>query len=264
MIDAYEDEDSLDIDARLQSRFDRAMASTPIMTRRNDENDDSVDSDRTRRASFSRSPTDIERSVTNRLFYDADRQRRTKMKMKLAMEQNESPRRPKISSYAKTLQREKGDIGTRLYEAGRKQRERKMEARRRSSVASSTSGFVPVQASSTISKEKRSKLGEDLYRRARASQLEKQRKIEAAEMEAKDNARPKLNKRSMRLASGRSTFERLSERPKRGLDVDVDSDLTFRPRIDAKSKSMSQRRDGGLSGTRRLERLFADESRVRL
>jgi hypothetical protein len=139
-----------------------------------------------------------------------------------------------------------------------------MEARRRSSVASSTSGFVPVQASSTISKEKRSKLGEDLYRRARASQLEKQRKIEAAEMEAKDNARPKLNKRSMRLASGRSTFERLSERPKRGLDVDVDSDLTFRPRIDAKSKSMSQRRDGGLSGTRRLERLFADESRVRL
>ena len=128
MIDAYEDEDS--IDARLQSRFDRAMASTPI--RGDEENDDSIDSDRTRRASFSRSPSSMEKSVTNRLFYDADRQRRTKMKMKLAMEQSESPRRPKISSYAKSIAREKGDIGTRLYEAGRKQRERKMEARRRS------------------------------------------------------------------------------------------------------------------------------------
>ena len=266
MIDAYEDEDS--IDARLQSRFDRAMASTPI--RGDEENDDSIDSDRTRRASFSRSPSSMEKSVTNRLFYDADRQRRTKMKMKLAMEQSESPRRPKISSYAKSIAREKGDIGTRLYEAGRKQRERKMEARRRRSSVD----FTPILSTTSkieISKDRRSKLGEDLYRRARASQLEKQRKIELAESEAKDNARPKLNKRSMRIASqsvrsgrrGGGAFDRLSAPPRRTLDIDTDSDLTFKPRIDSKSKSLSQRRDGGLSGTRRLERLFADESRVR-
>lgn len=258
MIDAYEDEDS--IDARLQSRFDRAMASTP-------RKDDSIDSDRTRPRFLSESPSE---SVTNRLFYDADRQRRTRMKMKMAMEQNESPRRPKISSYAKTIRRDSGDIGNRLYEQGRKQRERKIEARKRASLQNTTSTTRKRYATTgtTRSKHNNTKLGEDLYRRARASQLEKERKIAEAESVAKYNARPKLNKRSMRIASqsvrsGRDAFDRLSAPPRRTLDIDAESDLTFKPHIDEKSKSLSRRRDGGLSGTKRLERLFADESRVR-